>query len=269
MGGNDTANAEMNRLREDAQRIKNWKRWGPYLSERQWGTVREDYSADGSCWEYFPHDQARSRTYRWGEDGILGLDRPRVPAVFRPGAVERPGPDPEGAHVRPDQSRRQPRRRREGALLLPRCDTHAFLHARLVPLPPEGISLYPAPRGEPAPGPRSAGVRNPRHRRVPATAGISMSTPNTPRPPTTTFSSGSPCAIGRTRKPSLHLLPTLWFRNTWVWGCRHEEDCPIKPIIEKTGVSTLLAEHETLGRFRLRDRPRPGGTPAAGAVHGE
>ena len=73
MGGNDTANAELNRLREDAQRIKNWKRWGSYLSERQWGTVREDYSADGSCWEYFPHDQARSRTYRWGEDGILGL----------------------------------------------------------------------------------------------------------------------------------------------------------------------------------------------------
>ncbi len=73
MSENDTANAEKNRLREDAQRVKNWKRWGPYLSERQWGTVREDYSPDGSCWEYFPHDQARSRTYRWGEDGILGL----------------------------------------------------------------------------------------------------------------------------------------------------------------------------------------------------
>jgi hypothetical protein len=50
-----------------------WKRWGPYLSERQWGTVREDYSADGSAWEYFSHDQARSRAYRWGEDGMAGL----------------------------------------------------------------------------------------------------------------------------------------------------------------------------------------------------
>jgi hypothetical protein len=50
-----------------------WKRWGPYLSERQWGTVREDYSAAGSAWEYFSHDQARSRAYRWGEDGMAGL----------------------------------------------------------------------------------------------------------------------------------------------------------------------------------------------------
>src|SRR6187431_323926 len=61
------------RLDEDARREGNWKRWGPYLAERQWGTVREDYSADGSCWDYFPHDHARSRTYRWGEDGLLGI----------------------------------------------------------------------------------------------------------------------------------------------------------------------------------------------------
>src|SRR5882762_3989038 len=64
---------ESERLREDSRRDKNWKRWGPYLSERQWGTVREDYSADGTCWDYFPHDHARSRVYRWGEDGLLGL----------------------------------------------------------------------------------------------------------------------------------------------------------------------------------------------------
>jgi len=50
-----------------------WRRWGPYVSERQWGTVREDYSADGDAWEYFPHDHARSRAYRWGEDGIGGF----------------------------------------------------------------------------------------------------------------------------------------------------------------------------------------------------
>ena len=50
-----------------------WQRWGPYLSERQWGTVREDYSADGTAWDYFPHDHARSRAYRWGEDGIAGF----------------------------------------------------------------------------------------------------------------------------------------------------------------------------------------------------
>src|SRR5580693_2318669 len=65
--------AELQRLADDASRTANWKRWGPYLSERQWATVREDYSADGTCWDYFPHDHARSRAYRWGEDGILGI----------------------------------------------------------------------------------------------------------------------------------------------------------------------------------------------------
>ena len=61
------------RLQETHARKVNWKRWGPYLSERQWGTVREDYSAGGNAWDYFSHDQARSRAYRWGEDGIAGI----------------------------------------------------------------------------------------------------------------------------------------------------------------------------------------------------
>src|SRR3984885_6283026 len=61
------------RLKEDENRKNNWKRWGPYLSERQWGTVREDYSANGDCWNYLSHDQSRSRAYRWGEDGLLGI----------------------------------------------------------------------------------------------------------------------------------------------------------------------------------------------------
>lgn len=61
-------NAEQSRLASPA-----WRIWGPYLSERQWGTVREDYSASGNAWEYFPHDHARSRVYRWGEDGIAGI----------------------------------------------------------------------------------------------------------------------------------------------------------------------------------------------------
>jgi hypothetical protein len=65
--------AEQERLAESNARTKHWKRWGPYVSERAWGTVREDYSADGSAWEYFPHDHARSRAFRWNEDGIAGL----------------------------------------------------------------------------------------------------------------------------------------------------------------------------------------------------
>src|SRR6266481_864280 len=66
-------NAEEKRLQESSERNVHWKRWGPYLSERQWGTVREDYSPYGSAWDFFPHDHARSRTYRWGEDGIMGI----------------------------------------------------------------------------------------------------------------------------------------------------------------------------------------------------
>ena len=66
-------NAESRRLEESRDRKAHWKKWGPYVSERAWGTVREDYSPDGSAWEYLPHDHARSRAYRWGEDGLAGV----------------------------------------------------------------------------------------------------------------------------------------------------------------------------------------------------
>src|SRR3982750_4410088 len=65
--------AERERMAEDVRRVHNWRRGGPYLAGRQWGTGREDYSATGECWTYFPHDHARSRVYRWGEDGLLGI----------------------------------------------------------------------------------------------------------------------------------------------------------------------------------------------------
>ncbi|KAK3847766.1 MAG: Six-hairpin glycosidase-like protein [Linnemannia gamsii] len=67
------SSAERKRLKESDAKKKHWMRWGPYLSERQWATVREDYSADGDAWRFFPHDHARSRTYRWGEDGLAGV----------------------------------------------------------------------------------------------------------------------------------------------------------------------------------------------------
>src|ERR671914_732047 len=65
--------AEATRLDEARRRVKHWKRWGPYLSERAWGTVREDYSPGGDAWDFLPHDHARSKAYRWGEDGIGGI----------------------------------------------------------------------------------------------------------------------------------------------------------------------------------------------------
>ena len=65
--------AEQQRLEENRADSQPWRKWGPYLSERQWGTVREDYSSGGNAWDYLSHDQARSRAYRWGEDGLAGV----------------------------------------------------------------------------------------------------------------------------------------------------------------------------------------------------
>ena len=75
MSEQDIRSAELVRLEQEEARVEgaNWKRWGPYLSDRQWGTVREDYSPDGTPWTWFPHDDARGRAYRWGEDGLLGF----------------------------------------------------------------------------------------------------------------------------------------------------------------------------------------------------
>ena len=71
--GEAVMNSEQKRLKESLNRSAHWNRWGPYLSERAWGTVREDYSANGDVWDYLPHDQARSKAYRWNEDGIAGI----------------------------------------------------------------------------------------------------------------------------------------------------------------------------------------------------
>src|ERR1700716_1701348 len=73
---------EQRRLNESREHGIPWKKWGPYLSERQWGTVREDYSQDGNAWNYFSHDQARSRAYRWGEDGLAGISDDKQQLCF-------------------------------------------------------------------------------------------------------------------------------------------------------------------------------------------
>jgi hypothetical protein len=74
--------AEQQRLSDARQGKIEWKKWGPYLSERQWGTVREDYSEGGDAWNFFTHDHARSRAYRWGEDGIAGISDDKQSLCF-------------------------------------------------------------------------------------------------------------------------------------------------------------------------------------------
>ena len=159
-------NAEQRRLQESDEGLAHWKRWGPYLSERAWGTVREDYSADGDAWRYFPH--------RAGALPRLPLERGRTrrhlrpaPAhLLRPGALERTRSDPEGAALRSDRSARQSRRGRQGVLLLPRLDPDALVHEVPVQVSAGRIPVRAAGERERGARPRPAGVRAPRHRRI-------------------------------------------------------------------------------------------------------
>ena|SRR5215472_8903756 len=80
---------EQKRLNTAREQAVPWKKWGPYLSERQWGTVREDYSSDGNAWNCFSHDQARSRAYRWGEDGLAGISDDKQQLCVKGQKVER------------------------------------------------------------------------------------------------------------------------------------------------------------------------------------
>ena len=81
--------AEQQRLTEGREQGVPWRKWGPYLSERQWGTVREDYSESGDAWNYLSHDHARSRAYRWGEDGLAGISDDKQELCFAPPLLDR------------------------------------------------------------------------------------------------------------------------------------------------------------------------------------
>ena len=134
---------EQKRLNEAREAGIPWKKWGPYLSERQWGTVREDYSEDGNAWDYFSHDQSRSRAYRWGEDGLGGISDDKQRLCFALALWNEQRPDPQGAALRAHQQRGQSRRGRQGVLLLPRLDADALVHE--VPLQVSAARV-PVPR---------------------------------------------------------------------------------------------------------------------------
>ena len=118
---------EQIRLEEAREQKIPWKKWGPYLSERQWGTVREDYSENGNAWDYFTHDQARSRAYHWGEDGLAGISDDRQRLCFALALWNGKDPILKERAVRADQQRGQSRRGREGVLLLPGQHSDALL----------------------------------------------------------------------------------------------------------------------------------------------
>jgi hypothetical protein len=248
---------EMRRLREDERREKNWKRWGPYLSERQWGIVREDYSARGDSWEYFPHEHAASRAYRWGEDGLLGICDRQGRLCFALALWNGKDPilkerlfgltGPQGNHGEDVK---------EQYYYLDSTPTHSYMRA-----------LYKYPQSEyPYQWLVDENRRRGRyesefelldtgifdaHRYFDVFAEYAKASPNDILIRITVCNRGPEAS-------RLHLLPQLWFRNTWSWGRSGEGYWP-KPKISKHGESTLVAEHVSLGHFFLSVSPSPQG----------
>jgi hypothetical protein len=245
---------ESQRQDEDIRRVKNWQRWGSYLSERQWGTVREDYSPNGDCWNYLPHDQARSRAYRWGEDGLFGFSDRECRLCFAPAFWN--GVDPilkerffgltnsEGNHGEDVK---------EAYFYVDAVPTHSYQRA---------LYKYPQ-RGYPY------------HELIQTNHSRSKEEPEFEITDTSAFdenryfdieveyAKAGPDDIliqltATNRGPEtakLHVLPTLWFRNTWSWG-RMTEDTPVRPELRRREDGQLLAEHATLGNFLLLLDPK-------------
>ncbi|MGD0388169.1 MAG: glucosidase [Tepidisphaeraceae bacterium] len=255
MSSGATSNgAEHTRLREDAARKANWKRWGPYLSERQWGTVREDYSANGDCWNYLPHDHARSRAYRWGEDGLLGITDRECRLCFALALWNGRDPilkerlfgltGPEGNHGEDVK---------EQYFYLDSTPTHSYM---------KGLYKYPQ-----ALFPYQQLVEENRRRtRLDSEYEIvdtGVFDQNKYFDVFVEYAKNAPEDIliritvnNRGTEPAtIHLLPTLWARNSWIWGCLHE-GCEIKPHIAKSGPGSVDVDHESLGKFRLVAEPR-------------
>jgi len=230
-------NAEKERLKASREQNIAWKKWGPYLSERQWGTVREDYSADGNAWDYFSHDQSRSRAYRWGEDGLGGICDDQMTLCFALALWN--GQDPiikerlfgltnsEGNHGEDVK---------EYYFYLDSTPTHSYLKY-----------LYKYPQ---ASYPYENLVSTNRQRSKEELEYELLDTgvfdENRYFDVFVEYAKVAPEDIlikisianrGPEAAP-LHLLPTLWFRNTWTW-----EPNATKPVIKKLENKVLQAHH--------------------------
>ena len=235
--------AEQQRLAESASHQKHWKRWGPYLAERAWGTVREDYSPDGTAWEYFPHDHARSRVYRWTEDGLLGICDNHQRLCFAWALWNHKDPilkerlfgltGNQGNHGEDVK---------EVYYYLDATPTNSYLRA-----------LYKYPQSEyPYQWLREENKNRGRKR------------PEFELADTGAFNDGRYFDVfveyarndvddiliritvenrGPDRAP-LTIAPQLWFRNTWSWGRSRES----KPLLKQQNCG-IVADHPSLGRF--------------------
>jgi hypothetical protein len=238
---------ERARLRDTNQGKAHWRRWGPYLADRQWGTVREDYSADGNAWGYFPHDHARSRAYRWGEDGLLGICDERARLCFalalwngRDGILKERLfglTGPQGNHGEDVK---------ELYHYLDATPTASWLRA-----------LYRYPQ-----------LAFPYQELIDRNAARGRDEPEFELLDTGVFEAGGwfdvEVAYAKAHPDDIvirigilnqgdhtapiHLLPTLWFRNTWAWGRDHTRPT----IVRSPGAAfTMRAEHHTMGTWWL------------------
>jgi hypothetical protein len=238
-------NAEQCRLQEDLEGKAAWKKWGPYLSERQWGTVREDYSSSGDAWNYFSHDNAQYRAYRWGEDGLAGISDDRQLLCFALALWN--GRDPilkerlfglsnsEGNHGEDVK---------EYYFYLDSTPTHSYMKY-----------LYKYPQAEYPYVPIIEGNRQ-RDKHAPEFELLDTGIFDEDRyfdvyveyakhEPEDVLIQITVCNRGP-EPAQIHVLPTAWFRNTWSWA-RKEEKPELKVLAAGTDVRAIAARHRLLG----------------------
>ncbi len=237
---------EQRRLNDARETGVPWKKWGPYLSERQWGTVREDYSEDGNAWSYFSHDQARSRAYRWGEDGLAGFSNDEQQLCFAIALWN--GRDPilkerlfgltnsEGNHGEDVK---------EYYFYLDSTPTHSYMNF-----------LYKYPQGE-FPYLDLVQKNQNRSREEFEYELLDTGVFNEDRyfDVFVEYAKADPEDIliritihNRGPEPAkLHLLPTLWFRNTW-----QVQNGVAHPELREAGEGRIIAEHPELGQYTLQ-----------------
>ncbi len=247
------ADAEARRLRDDQTRNANWKRWGTYLSERQWGTVREDYSVDGDCWNYFPHEHARSRAYRWGEDGLLGWCDRQGRLCFALALWNGQDPylkerlfgltGPQGNHGEDVK---------ELYYYLDATPTHSY--CRALYKYPHAAFPYDDLVQQSAARDRKAGEYELSDTGIFAQSRYFDVQIEYAKAGPDDMLVRLTCTNRGPEVRTLHVLPTFWFRNTWSWGAK-SEDCTKKPRMERVGDGQVRATHETLGEMRLDFAP--------------
>jgi len=249
--------AELERLAAESRREPgaNWKRWGPYLTERQWGTVREDYSADSTPWSHFTYEDAVWRTYQWGEDGLLGMSDRQCRLCFSVALWNGVDPilkerlfgltGPEGNHGEDVK---------EAYYYLDATPTHSYMKGLYkypqAEFPYELLRRENAKRSlhDPEFELTDTGIFDD-HKYFDVQIEYAKAAPEDIAIRLTVSNRGPAAA-------KLHVLPTWWFRNTWSWGDNTDEK---KPLIQATSNNTLSAWHPTLGKLNIEADSGPKG----------